>query len=346
MNRPESFYAELHCHSNFSFLDGASHPEELAAQAARLGLAALALTDHDGFYGVVRFSEAARAAGLATVFGAELTLAAAGPRTGVPDPDGHHLVVLARDPAGYARLSRVIAEAHLAGGEKGRPVVALGDLAAAHGDHWQILTGCRKGAVPAALVSEGPGAARRQLDRLVAAFGKAHVAVELWDHGGPLDSARNDGLARLAVESGLDVVATNNVHYVAPSCFPRATTLAAVRAGRPLDELAGWLPASSAACLRSGAEQARRFARWPGAVARAGRDRHGLRLRPAPGGPPPARLPGARPATASRAGWPSWSSGGAPSATAPAGPSGCRGPGPGSTTSWRSSGAWGSPATS
>ena len=270
MNRPESFYAELHCHSNFSFLDGASHPEELAAQAARLGLAALALTDHDGFYGVVRFSEAARAAGLATVFGAELTLAAAGPRTGVPDPDGHHLVVLARDPAGYARLSRVIAEAHLAGGEKGRPVVALGDLAAAHGDHWQILTGCRKGAVPAALVSEGPGAARRQLDRLVAAFGKAHVAVELWDHGGPLDSARNDGLARLAVESGLDVVATNNVHYVAPSCFPRATTLAAVRAGRPLDELAGWLPASSAACLRSGAEQARRFARWPGAVARAG----------------------------------------------------------------------------
>jgi hypothetical protein len=55
-------YAELHCHSNFSFLDGASHPEELAEEAARLGLAALALTDHDGFYGVVRFAEAARAA--------------------------------------------------------------------------------------------------------------------------------------------------------------------------------------------------------------------------------------------------------------------------------------------
>ena len=55
-------YAELHCHSNFSFLDGASHPEELAEEAARLGLAALAITDHDGFYGVVRFAEAARAA--------------------------------------------------------------------------------------------------------------------------------------------------------------------------------------------------------------------------------------------------------------------------------------------
>ena len=67
-------YAELHCHSNFSFLDGASHPEELVAEAARLGLDALALTDHDGLYGVVRFAETARALGLASVFGAELTL--------------------------------------------------------------------------------------------------------------------------------------------------------------------------------------------------------------------------------------------------------------------------------
>ena len=67
-------YAELHCHSNFSFLDGASHPEELAEEAARLGLEALAVTDHDGFYGVVRFAEAARQVGLPTVFGTELTL--------------------------------------------------------------------------------------------------------------------------------------------------------------------------------------------------------------------------------------------------------------------------------
>src|SRR6185369_5067439 len=67
-------YAELHCHSNFSFLDGASHPEELVEEAARLGLAALACTDHDGFYGVVRFAEAARPLGLPTVFGTELTL--------------------------------------------------------------------------------------------------------------------------------------------------------------------------------------------------------------------------------------------------------------------------------
>ncbi|WP_040494523.1 PHP domain-containing protein, partial [Ilumatobacter nonamiensis] len=67
-------YAELHCHSNFSFLDGASHPEELATEASRLGLEALAVTDHNGFYGVVRFAEAAKAVGLPTVFGSEITL--------------------------------------------------------------------------------------------------------------------------------------------------------------------------------------------------------------------------------------------------------------------------------
>ena len=76
-------YAELHCHSNFSFLDGASHPEELATEAARLGLDALALTDHDGFYGIVRFAEAARAVGMPTVFGTEITLTPGLSRSGV-----------------------------------------------------------------------------------------------------------------------------------------------------------------------------------------------------------------------------------------------------------------------
>src|SRR5215510_3401365 len=101
-------YAELHCHSNFSFLDGASHPEALAEEAARLGLEALALTDHDGFYGVVRFAEAARAVGLSTVFGAELTLEITRPQNGEPDPEGRHLVVLADGPPGYARLAAAI----------------------------------------------------------------------------------------------------------------------------------------------------------------------------------------------------------------------------------------------
>ncbi|MEI7859940.1 MAG: error-prone DNA polymerase [Acidimicrobiales bacterium] len=266
-------YAELHTHSNFSFLDGASHPEELAAEAVRLGLSAVALTDHNGLYGAVRFAVAARAFGLPTVFGAELTLSDAdGPhlRTGMPDPDGTHLVVLARDPDGYARLSRAIAEAHLDGGQKGRPILTLDALADRHGGHWQILTGCRKGPLASALTREGPAAAGRALDHLIDHFGREHLAVELWDHGTPVDGPRNDALAVLAVERGVTPVATNNVHYATPARFPLATTLSAVRARRTLEELDGWLPSSASACLRSEAEQHRRFARWPGAVERAG----------------------------------------------------------------------------
>jgi error-prone DNA polymerase len=262
-------YAELHVHSGFSFLDGSSDPEELVAEADRLGLAALALTDHHGFYGVVRFAEAARVCGLPTVFGSEVTLAPAGLRTGEPDPTGTHLVILARDPDGYARLSTVLADAHLEGGEKGKPIFTLDALARAAGGHWLVLSGCRKGAVPAALMEAGPSAAAKEVGRLIDAFGRANVALELWDHGDPIDAARNDALARLAVEWGVDAVATNNVHYATPAGFRLATTLAAVRARRPLAELEGWLPPAPVACLRSAGEQSRRFARWPGVVERA-----------------------------------------------------------------------------
>ena len=92
------------------------------------------------------------------------------------------------------------------------------------------------------------------------------MAVELCDHGDPLDSHRNDALAQLAVRAGVDIVATTNAHYATPARRPLATAMAAVRARRSLDELDGWLPACAGAHLRSGDEQARRFARWPGAV--------------------------------------------------------------------------------
>jgi error-prone DNA polymerase len=278
-------YAELHCHSGFSFLDGASQPEELAEEAVRAGLEALALTDHDGFYGVVRFAEAARAIGLPTVFGSELSLGAgalagrnhppAPPRQGEPDPEGIHLLVLARNPRGYADLSATISLGHMAGTEKGKPDYASVDWSGTHGGNWLVLTGCRKGPLARALLADGPAAAGHELDRLVEVFGRDNVAVELWDHGDPLDTARNDALARLAVQRRVHLVATNNVHYATPARHRLATALAAVRARRSLDDLAGWLPPAATAHIRSGDEQAARFARWPGAVelaAELGRD--------------------------------------------------------------------------
>src|SRR5215813_14517900 len=154
-------WAELHCHSSYSFLDGASSPAELVAEAARRGLEALAITDHDGMYGVPQFAQAAAklteqtGVKLSTVFGAELSLGLPSGQGGIPDPVGRHLLILARDPEGYRRLCQVISEAQLAGQEKGRPVYSLDRLAGAHDGHWAILTGCRKGSVPAALAAAG-----------------------------------------------------------------------------------------------------------------------------------------------------------------------------------------------
>ena len=261
-------YAELHAHSSFSFLDGASSPEELVEEAERLGLHALAVTDHDGFYGIVRFAEAAEHLQLQTVFGAELSLGLPGPQNGEPDPHGSHLLVLARGEEGYHRLAAAITHAQLSGGEKGRPVYDLHDLAGRAGGHWQILTGCRKGAVRRALAEDGPAAAAYELDRLVDLFGAERVDVELIDQGAPTDSRDNDVLAALAAERGLPIVATNNVHYAVPEKVHLAAAVAAVRANRGLDELDGWLPSHASAHLRSGAEMARRFRRYPGAVER------------------------------------------------------------------------------
>ncbi|MGQ0715936.1 MAG: error-prone DNA polymerase [Pseudonocardiales bacterium] len=267
--QPRTPYAELHCHSNFSFLDGASHPEELVEEAARLGLDAIAITDHDGMYGVVRFAEAARELGVKTIFGAELSLGLTAPQNGIADPEGEHLLVLARDPEGYRRLSRVISDAQLRGREKGKPVYDLDAVAAAAGGHWVVLTGCRKAAVRRALECEGPDAAAAQLRRLIGLFGSGHVVVELTAHGLADDTERNDALAALAAALGLDTVATTAAHYATPSRHRLATALAAVRARRSLDEMDGWLPAAATAHLRSGKEMADRFARWPGAVERA-----------------------------------------------------------------------------
>src|ERR1700730_1578765 len=125
-------YAELHAHSAYSFLDGASAPEELVEEAVRLGLRAIALTDHNGLYGAVRFAEAAVELDMRTVFGAERSLGP-GSRNDDPEPAGLTLLVLPRGPEGYRRLSRQLAAAHLAGGEKGKLWFDVDALAAAAG---------------------------------------------------------------------------------------------------------------------------------------------------------------------------------------------------------------------
>ena len=298
-------YAELHAHSHFSFLDGASAPEDMARHAAALGLEAIGLVDHDGLYGVVRFAKAAAEEGVATVIGAELTLGLepgaevatatpvrSAPRTGVPDPDGEHLLVLVRDAEGYAQLSAAIARAHLDSGEKGVPRYRLADLSrTAREGHWLILTGCRKGAVTRAVaphlaagdLEAAAHAAAEGIGRLVDLFGAGNVAVELVAGGGGEADELHDALAqgaRMVREShGLDTlslprVATSNAHYATPSDKRLADAHAALRAAVPLSRADPHLP-GHLRHLRSGEEMAQLLPRYPGAIeaaARIGRD--------------------------------------------------------------------------
>ncbi|HEX8767220.1 MAG TPA: PHP domain-containing protein, partial [Jatrophihabitans sp.] len=230
---------------------------------------------------------------LPTVFGAELNTGIELPQTkseraiaaraGIPDPPGTHLLVLARNPAGYASLCRAISQANLRGGAKGRPVYDLNELTELSNDNWLILTGCRKGSVRQAL--EGSGAdltsagygtfaldpARRALAELVDRFGRDNVAVELTHALEPLADERYAALAELAGEQRLQLVASTAAHYAAPRNRPLATAMAAVRARTSMDALDGWLPAWAGQHLRSGAEIAARFRHYPQAVASAAR---------------------------------------------------------------------------
>jgi error-prone DNA polymerase len=250
-------WAELHVHSQFSFLDGASDPEELVAAGAAAGLTSLALTDHNGLYGAVRFAHAAAEVGLPTVFGSELSVGLAEKIPGQTDPEATHLLVLARSVDGYHQLSRAITEANLRG-EKNRPVFDLEELAAMDGD-WTILTGCRKGPLRRALTDADGGLGA--LRDLIALFGRDRIAVELSRDGTPDDDERLRHLGDLAKRTRLPIMASNTVHFATRARWKSAQVRASVRSRLSLDELAGWLPATANARIHTGEEMLARFPR-------------------------------------------------------------------------------------
>ncbi|MEX2047873.1 MAG: DNA polymerase III subunit alpha, partial [Chloroflexota bacterium] len=215
-------YVELHIHSSYSFLDGASDVEELVAAAAERGMDALALTDTNGLYGAVRFWNAAKDAGIRPIYGVEMhTL------------DFGHLVLIARDQIGWRSLCRTISAAQLAG-EKTKPHATLA-LVAENAEGLFALTGCAHGAVPRAMRGGDVDAAREALSRLAAIFGE-RCFVELSDHLDPEDPALCDALAELAAEQGLGAVVTNNVHYARPEGRRLHDVLRCIDLGVTLDD--------------------------------------------------------------------------------------------------------------
>ena len=169
-------YVELHCHSSFSFLDGASSPLELAARAAELGYPAMALTDHDGVWGSMEFAVACKGVGVRPLTGAELAV--------TTDGRSHHLTLLVENQTGYANLCRLLTEAHVhtrQGRDRraSQPVIALETLADGN-EGLFCLSGCAgRGAVASAWARRDPGAGERVARRLLAWFGRDRFRIEL-----------------------------------------------------------------------------------------------------------------------------------------------------------------------
>src|SRR5687768_4860541 len=243
-----SEYVELHCHSVFSLLDGASEPEELVARAVALGMSALALTDHDDLGGAVRFAQAARELDLAGILGAELTV-----QVGT---DPTHLVLLAESREGYGNLSTLITRARM-DTTRGDPAVTL-DTMARHTRGRSALTGCPSGWVPQRLAAGDADGASDAVATLLDLF-DGRLAIECWDHRLPEEQALVRQLIPLARSFNIPWVVTNDVHYAMPRGRLVHDVLAAIRHKKQLDEMGTRLRPNGEWYLRS-AEQMRR--RW------------------------------------------------------------------------------------
>jgi error-prone DNA polymerase len=286
-------YCELHAHSNFSFLDGASHTEDLVARAALLELPALAITDHAGLYAAVRLWKAtgqtdtpeACEAGLAPVrpiIGLELAiprdegeLLAARRGRKLNDPvrgakasrgwpgelhagpiPGDHLVLIARDADGYSALSRLASRGHLAG-EKQFPVfeASLVETGLEEGrGHLIGLTGCRNGEVPRRLLGGDRAAALAAAQRWASHFPEGDFAIELSHHLQPDDDWLVAELAALAEQAGLPTVVSNEVHYAQAEGHRLQDVLVCIRHGATLEEARELLLPNSEYRLKSGRE--------------------------------------------------------------------------------------------
>ena len=220
-------YVELHCHSAFSLLDGASAPEELIARAVITGQSAIALTDHDELGGTVRFAQAADAAGIAGIIGGELTV----------QSDGRlqHLTLLATSRTGYGNLSTLITRARMDAPDRGAPSVPF-DLLAKHSDGLYALSGCPRGAVPQALAAGNITEANRIAGVLRDLFDDA-FAIEVWDHRLPEERTLVRQLIPIARRIGVPWVVTNNAHYATRQGRAAHDALTALRHGRPLDAM-------------------------------------------------------------------------------------------------------------
>ena len=229
-------FAHLHLHTEYSLLDGACRIDGLMDRVKELGQTAVAITDHGVMYGCIDFYKAAKAAGIKPIIGCEVYVA---PRNmsdrvhGI-DNDPYHLVLLCKDRVGYENLCYLVSQAFVEG-FYGKPRVDLNLLRERH-EGLIATSACLAGAIPQRLMQEDYDAALKSAQEMADIFGEDHFYLELQDHGIPEQTPVNQGIMRIARETGLPLVVTNDAHYLRKEDARMQDVLLCVQTGRTVDD--------------------------------------------------------------------------------------------------------------
>ena len=229
-------FVHLHVHTEFSLLDGACRIKDMMERVKELGQDAIAITDHGVMYGVIDFYKAAKAAGVKPIIGCEVYVA---PRSrhdrvhGV-DNEANHLVLLCRNETGYRNLSYMVSQSFVEG-FYGKPRVDL-ELLQEHHEGLIALSACLAGKIPQQLMSKDYAGAKATAQAYAELFGPDNFYLELQDHKLPEQTEVNQGVLRIARETGLPLVVTNDAHYLRREDARMQDVLMCIQMGKTVDD--------------------------------------------------------------------------------------------------------------
>ncbi len=260
--KPENF-VHLHLHTEYSLLDGACRLDDLFARLKAVGQTAVAITDHGVMYGVVDFYKKALEAGIKPIIGCEVYVAPHSRHDRVREVEGNytHLVLLCENNRGYQNLMKMVS-AGFTEGFYSKPRVDKALLEQYH-EGLIALSACLAGEIPRALQRGDFAGARASAEWFAEVFGPEHFYLELQDHGLPEQAEVNAGLLRLSKELSIPLVATNDVHYLAPEDFMLQKVLISIQTAKTVDEDNPLLPKRNEFYLKSGEEMAALFLACP-----------------------------------------------------------------------------------
>ncbi|RJX16659.1 MAG: PHP domain-containing protein, partial [Ammonifex sp.] len=226
-------FVHLHVHTQYSFLESVLTVEQAVAGAKKLGMKALAVTDRGNLFGALKFYRCARTEGIKPIIGCELEVADIHNPKPSGDRSRNRLVLLAKTDAGYRNLIHLVTRAHLesAPDRKFRHPTVCKDWLPFYGEDLTALSGCLMGEIPRLILSGKFDAAKRAALEFEKVFGHGNFYLEIQDHSLPEEKTVNRALVRLAGETGIPLVATNNVRYLDRRDQPLYEAVSAVRRG-------------------------------------------------------------------------------------------------------------------